>query len=93
MKFLSYHTVPKNPETVFPENRKLFSALETSQKNYLPLRKINNFSKKYLVKKLHNSKKRKKRPFRLIKRFLQTDNFKKIRVTFSKIQKLSENVA
>ena len=39
----------------------------------------NFFSKKkYLVKKSHNAKKPKKRSFRLIKRFLQTENFKKM---------------
>ena len=34
--------------------------------------------KKYLVKKSHNAEKPKKRSFRLIQRFLQTENFKKM---------------
>ena len=36
------------------------------------------FPKKYLVKKSHNAEKPKKKSFRLIKRFLQTENFKKM---------------
>ena len=36
------------------------------------------FQKKYLVRKSHNAEKLKKRSFRLIKRFLQTENFKKM---------------
>ena len=36
------------------------------------------FQKKYLVKKSHNAEKPKKRSFRLIQRFLQTENFKKM---------------
>ena len=34
------------------------------------------FQKKYLVKKSHYAEKPKKRPFRLIKHFSQTENFK-----------------
>ena len=46
------------------------------------------FSKKYLVKRSHDAEKPKKRPFRLIKRLLQTDNFEKNqRVPFDRIQK------
>ena len=36
------------------------------------------FQKKYSVKNSHNVEKPKKRSFRLIKRFLQTENFKKM---------------
>ena len=50
MKFFISHTVPKNQERVFPKTRKVFSALETSEKTYLPLRKI-FFFKKVLGKK------------------------------------------
>ena len=49
------------------------------------------FQKKYLVKKSHILPKNPKRPFRLIKRFLQTENFKKFKgVPFDRIQKFSE---
>ena len=37
-----------------------------------------NFFQKYLVKKSQNAAKPKKRSFRLTKRFLQTENFKKM---------------
>ena len=51
----------------------------------------NFFQKKYLVKKSHIAEKPKKRPFRLNKRFLQTENFKKFMgVPFDKIQNFSE---
>ena len=36
------------------------------------------FSKKKVFFKSHNAEKLKKRPFRLIQRFLQTENFKKM---------------
>ena len=39
------------------------------------------FSKKYLEKKSHIAEKPKKRPFRFIKRFLQTENFEKFKGT------------
>ena len=42
-------------------------------------KKLFFFQKKYLVKKSHNAEKPKKRSFRLIQRFLQTENFKKMR--------------
>ena len=46
------------------------------------------------LKMSHIAEKPKKRPFRLIKRFLQTENFKKFKgVPFDRIQKFSENVA
>ena len=52
------------------------------------------FQKKYLVKKSHNAEKPKKRPFRLIQRLLQTENFKKCKgVPFDKVRKFSKNVA
>ena len=41
-------------------------------------KKIFFCQKKYLVKKSHNAEKLKKRLFRLIQRFLQTENFKKM---------------
>ena len=41
-------------------------------------KKLFFFQKKYLVKKSHNAEKPKKRSFRLIQRFLQTENFKKM---------------
>ena len=48
------------------------------------------FLKKYLLKKSHIAEKPKK-PFRFSKRFLQTENFKKIQgVPFDRIQKFSE---
>ena len=51
-----------------------------------------NFFQKYLVKKSHNAEKPKKRSFRLIKRFLQTENFKKMQgVPFDKIRKKSHS--
>ena len=57
-------------------------------------KKIIFFQKKYLVKKSHNAEKPKKRSFRLIQRFLQTENFKKMqRVPFDKIRKFSKKVA
>ena len=49
------------------------------------------FQKKYLVKKVAYCRKPKKRPFRLNKRFLQTENFKKFKgVRFDKIQNFWE---
>ena len=46
VKFFIYHTVPKNTEKVFPKLRKqFFSALETSEKTNLPLRKFKFFQK------------------------------------------------
>ena len=50
------------------------------------------FQKKVFGKKnSHISEKPKKRPFRLIKRFLQTESFKKFKVVpFDRIQKFSE---
>ena len=36
------------------------------------------FQRNYLLKKSHNAEKPKKRSFRLIQRFLQTENFKKM---------------
>ena len=48
----------------------------------MPLRKIKIFRKKYLVKKSHNAEKPKTRHFRLNKRFLQNDNFKKVQDSF-----------
>ena len=52
---------------------------------------MNFFSKKVFFKS-HNAKKLKKRPFRLIQRFLQTENFKKKckGVPFDKIRKFSK---
>ena len=53
----------------------------------------NFFSKKVFGKKMsHIAEKPRKRPFRLIKRFLQTENFKKNfkGVPFDRIQKFSE---
>ena len=70
-----------------------FSDNEKDNKPNLPLRKIKIFQKqkKYSVKKSNNAEKPKKRPFRLIKRFLPTENFKTIKgVPFERIQKLSE---
>ena len=63
-----------------------------------------NFSKKLFLKfffekkvffKSQNAEKLKKRPFRLIQRFLQTENFKKKckGVPFDKFQKFSKKVA
>ena len=44
-----------------------------------------------MVKKSHNAEKPKKRSFRLIKRFLQTENLKKCKgVPFEKIRKFSK---
>ena len=52
--------------------------------------KKNNFQKKYLVKMSHIPEKHKKRPFRLIKQILQTENFQKFKgVLFDRIQKFS----
>ena len=50
------------------------------------------FSKKVLGKKtLHNAEKPKKKSFRLFKRFLQTENFKKFKgVLFDKIRNFSK---
>ena len=57
------------------------------------------FSKKFILNfffekvffKSHNAEKLKKRPFRLIQRFLQTENFKKCKgVPFDKIRKFSK---
>ena len=49
------------------------------------------FQKKNLVKKSHIAENPKKRPFRLNKRFSQTENFKKFKgVRFDKIQNFSE---
>ena len=48
------------------------TTIENIRKNFF-------FQKKYLVKKSHNAEKPKKRSFRLIQRFLQTENFKKMR--------------
>ena len=79
MKCFFYHIEPKKPERVFPETRKHFlSALETSEKTNLPLKKIKIFLRNIWFKKSHKEETLKKRPFRFIKRFLQTDNFKKI---------------
>ena len=79
VKISIYHTVPKNPERVFPETRKqFFKHWKHQKKTNLPLRKIKIFQKVFCKNKSHNAEKPKKRPFRLIKRFLQTDNFKEI---------------
>ena len=44
-----------------------------------------------MVKKSHNAEKPKKRSFRLIQRFLQTENFKKMQgVPFDEIRKFSK---
>ena len=57
-------------------------------------KKIIFFPKKYLVKKSHKAEKPKKWSFRLIQRFLQTENFKKMQgVPFDEIRKVSEKVA
>ena len=57
-------------------------------------KKTNLLLRKLFGEKSHNAEKPKKRPFRRIKRFLQTDNFKKIPgVPFDRIQKFSEKVA
>ena len=49
------------------------------------------FQKVFGKKKLHIAKKPKKRPFRLNKRFLRTENFKKFKgVRFDKFQNFSE---
>ena len=68
MKFFIYHTVSKNPERVFPETQKqFFSALKTSEKTNLPLRKIKFFHQKVFGKKSRIIPK--KRPLRFNKRF------------------------
>ena len=47
VKFFIYHTETINPERRFPETRKhVFSALEKSEKNNLPPRKIESFQKR-----------------------------------------------
>ena len=49
------------------------------------------FFRKKVFFRSHNAEKLKKRPFRLIQRFLQTENFKKMQgVPFDKIRKIFE---
>ena len=54
-------------------------------------KKILIFFRKKVFFRSHNAEKLKKRPFRLIQRFLQTENFKKFKgVPFDKFRKFSK---
>ena len=67
--------------------------MEKFGKKYFFFKKIifEIFFRKKVFFKLHNAEKLKKRPFRLIQRFLQTENFKKMQgVPFDKIRKFSK---
>ena len=65
-------------------------AQKYSRNNYW--KHLDFFHKMYLVKKVAFCQKPQKTPFRLIKRFLQTENFKKCKgVPCDKIRKFSKN--
>ena len=91
VKFFNCHTMRTNTQKGFLLKKSFFN-----WKHQKKLICLWNFFFKKLIEKSHIAEKPKEGPFRLIKRFLQTENFKKIKGTefknssFDRIRKSSE---
>ena len=79
MKFLFYHTVPKNPERVsLKVENSFFSAVETSEKTNSPPRKIDFFQNSVRYKNRRMPKNPKRDPLGSLNVFFTNQQLQKI---------------